>query len=177
MVLTAAHCVDRKEPKSLKIRAGEWDTQTTNEIFPHQDSFVHEYAVHPQYYKGGLYNDVALVFLQQPVNITENVNIVCLPSARDIFDGSRCFASGWGKDLFGQEGRYSLILKRVELPIVSRDRCQNKLRETRLGGHFDLHSSFICAGLCFFCRLLSNLFLSNHLTKRCSHISIANHSN
>lgn len=26
VVLTAAHCVDKKEPQILKIRAGEWDT-------------------------------------------------------------------------------------------------------------------------------------------------------
>lgn len=101
VVLTAAHCVDRKEPSLLKIRAGEWDTQTTNEIFPHQDRTVRDFSIHPEYYRGGLYNDVALVFLSQPVDIAENVNVVCLPSPRDVFDGSRCFASGWGKDLFG----------------------------------------------------------------------------
>lgn len=28
VILTAAHCVDKKDPSSLKIRAGEWDTQT-----------------------------------------------------------------------------------------------------------------------------------------------------
>jgi len=32
VVLTAAHCVSGKEPFTLKIRAGEWDTQTTDEI-------------------------------------------------------------------------------------------------------------------------------------------------
>lgn len=101
VVLTAAHCVDRKEAKGLKIRAGEWDTQTTNEIYPHQDRPVREYVTHPGYYRGGLYNDVALVVLDHPVDITENVNIVCLPQPNDNFDGSRCFASGWGKDLFG----------------------------------------------------------------------------
>lgn len=28
VILTAAHCVEKREPSSLKIRAGEWDTQT-----------------------------------------------------------------------------------------------------------------------------------------------------
>lgn len=31
VVLTAAHCVDKKDPQILKIRAGEWDTQTKDE--------------------------------------------------------------------------------------------------------------------------------------------------
>lgn len=146
VVLTAAHCVDKKEPQILKIRAGEWDTQTKDEIFPHQDRQVRDYVIHPEYYRGGLYNDIALLFLTSPVEIVENVNTVCLPGHGEIFDGSRCFASGWGKDLFGKEGKYQVILKRVELPIVPREPCIHKLRDTRLGKHFVLHHSFICAG-------------------------------
>lgn len=80
------------------------------------------------------------------MKIAENVNTICLPPPNTIFDGSRCFVSGWGKDRFGQEGKYQVILKRVELPAVSHDYCQQKLRETRLGRHFQLHPSFICAG-------------------------------
>lgn len=64
--------------------------------------------IHPDYYKGGLFNDIALLFLTEPVNIVENVNTVCLPEQDALFDGSRCFASGWGKDLFGKEGKYQV---------------------------------------------------------------------
>ena len=107
---------------------------------------MRDYVIHPEYYRGGLYNDVALLFLSEPVEIAENVNIACLPNQHDVFDHARCFASGWGKDLFGKEGKYQVILKRVELPIVPREPCVHKLRETRLGKHFVLHQSFICAG-------------------------------
>lgn len=146
VVLTAAHCVVGKNALSLKARFGEWDTQTKDEIFPHQDRNVVDFVVHEQFYKGGLFNDVALLFLDTPVDIAENVNTVCLPPQDYNFDFSRCFASGWGKDLFGKEGKYQVILKRVELPVVPRDRCQTSLRTTRLGKHFELNPSFICAG-------------------------------
>lgn len=46
----------------------------------------------------------------------------------------------------GKEGHYQVILKKVELPIVPRKECQDKLRETRLGKYFRLHETFICAG-------------------------------
>lgn len=38
VVLTGAHCVHiyKSTPEKLKIRAGEWDTQTKNEILEHQ---------------------------------------------------------------------------------------------------------------------------------------------
>lgn len=146
VVLTAAHCIDGRNTPTYKIRAGEWDTQTKDEIFPHQDRVVKSIVVHPNYYKGNLMNDVALLFLEDSIEIAENVNTICLPSIEEVFDGQRCYASGWGKDNWGKEGKFQVILKRVELPVVSRQNCLIKLRNTRLGNHFQLHESFICAG-------------------------------
>lgn len=39
-----------------------------------------------------------------------------------------------------------MILKRVELPVVHHDTCQDIMRTTRLGKYFLLDRSFICAG-------------------------------
>jgi hypothetical protein len=46
----------------------------------------------------------------------------------------------------GKEGRYQVILKKVDLPVVPQDACLQALRKTRLGPYFKLHESFICAG-------------------------------
>lgn len=144
-VITAAHCVSGKD-KSFKIRAGEWDTQTKKELFPYQDRNVASIKIHPQFYAGALFNDIAIMFLESPVEIAENVDVICLPPQGTVIDNARCYASGWGKDVFGKEGKYQVILKRIDLPIVPRDTCEEALRKTRLGKHFDLHQSFICAG-------------------------------
>lgn len=146
VILTAAHCVSSRLPNELKVRAGEWDTQTTNELYPHQDRNVKSIIIHPEYYKGALYNDVALVFLEEPFDLAENVKTACLPPQGFLFDHSSCYASGWGKDVFGKEGKYQVILKKIKLPVVPRTKCQNSLRGTRLGRRFYLHQSFICAG-------------------------------
>jgi len=39
-----------------------------------------------------------------------------------------------------------VILKKVELPIVQHNTCQDVMRTTRLGKYFLLDKSFICAG-------------------------------
>merc|ERR1712077_15783 len=57
-----------------------------------------------------------------------------------------CFATGWGKDKFGSAGQYQVVLKEIDLPVVSNYECQDKLRSTRLGQKYKLHDSFICAG-------------------------------
>uniref|UniRef100_A0A1Y9HAE1 Phenoloxidase-activating factor 2 n=1 Tax=Anopheles farauti TaxID=69004 RepID=A0A1Y9HAE1_9DIPT len=146
VVLTAAHCVQNKKAEEIKVRLGEWDTQNTYEIYNNQDRNVLEIVTHAEYYKGGLFNDVALLFLDKPAELMETVNTICLPPADFNFDLSRCFASGWGKDVFGKEGTYQVILKKTELPIMPREQCQSALRTTRLGQRFKLHASFICAG-------------------------------
>lgn len=128
------------------MRLGEWDTQTKNELFPHTDHDVDGVVIHPQFYKGGLHNDIALLFLKGPAQFEQHINNVCLPPQDTPFDSLRCFASGWGKDVFGKEGKYQVILKKIELPIVPFLPCQESLRKTRLGKRFNLHNSFLCAG-------------------------------
>lgn len=146
VILTAAHCVATKQKETLVVRAGEWDTQTKNELYPHQDRRVREVIVHEKLNKGSLANDIALLILEQPFDLAENIQPACLPPKNTKFDGANCFASGWGKNIFGKEGKYQVILKKVQLPVVAHDKCQASLRKTRLGNRFRLDPSFVCAG-------------------------------
>lgn len=146
VILTAAHCVANKQQDTLLVRAGEWDTQTRNELYPHHDRRVREVIIHERFSKGSLFNDIALLILDEPFEFAENVQPVCLPPRNHNFDHSRCFASGWGKNVFGKEGKYQVILKKVELPVVPHQSCQSSMRTTRLGMRFILDKSFMCAG-------------------------------
>lgn len=146
VVMTAAHCIAEKSLETLLIRAGEWDTQTKDEPFPHQDRQVAEILIHPNFQRNNLFNDIALLFLKSPVDMIENVNTICLPPPNSVFDDKRGIATGWGKDKFGRSGVYQAILKKIEMPIVGNKRCQELLRKTRLGKHFLLNESFMCAG-------------------------------
>ncbi|KAH8389138.1 serine protease 44 [Drosophila serrata] len=146
VVLTAAHCVHNKQPNTIVVRAGEWDTQTKTEIIPHEDRYVKEIVYHEQFNKGSLYNDVAVLLLESSFDLQMNIQPVCLPNVQDVFDYDRCYATGWGKNKFGKEGEYQVILKKVDMPVVPGETCQSNLRATRLGRHFLLHDSFICAG-------------------------------
>jgi len=150
VILTAAHCVNKLKagPNSLKIRCGEWDTQDQNEPRPHQDRYVNvnDIEVHPQFNERNLANDWALLFTSEPFELQEHIDTICLPDPEEIFDGQTCFATGWGKDKFGAAGEYQVVLKEIDIPVVSFDYCQTKLRGTRLGKRFQLDESFICAG-------------------------------
>ncbi|KAF0761641.1 serine proteinase stubble-like isoform X2 [Aphis craccivora] len=162
VILTAAHCVIKKDISTLVVRAGEWDLKTEKELLSHQDRRVSKVVTHPDYYAGGLYNDVALIFTENPFSLQDNIQLICLPSSNDMFIHDTCYSSGWGKTVsynnytivkktesgkIKEFGQYQVsILKKVELPIVPRSKCMDLLRTTRLGPKFVLHDSFICAG-------------------------------
>uniref|UniRef100_A0A240PP32 Phenoloxidase-activating factor 2 n=1 Tax=Anopheles atroparvus TaxID=41427 RepID=A0A240PP32_ANOAO len=146
VVLTAAHCVYNKPKDQLLIRGGEWDTQTRDELYAHQDRRVAEIITHEEFNKASLANDIALLVLTEPFELAANLQPICLPPKGQSFDTSKCFASGWGKNIFGKEGKYQVILKKVELPVMPNKQCQDALRTTRLGRRFILHPSFMCAG-------------------------------
>uniref|UniRef100_A0A336LZK5 CSON008593 protein n=1 Tax=Culicoides sonorensis TaxID=179676 RepID=A0A336LZK5_CULSO len=118
VVLTGAHCVFDKDPAQLKARLGEWDTQTANELFAHQDFNVIRKVVHENFNSKALYNNVALLVLDNSAVLQDNIGTICLPPQGTKFDGARCTASGWGKDHYGKEGKYQVILKKLDLPIV-----------------------------------------------------------
>ncbi len=88
--------------------------------------------------------------------MTDNVFPVCLPDveldsgAQTLsgygYDPKECVATGWGKDAWGAEGQYQVVMKQVQMDLVESNQCQDRLRDTKLGRFFRLHSSFVCAG-------------------------------
>jgi secreted trypsin-like serine protease len=54
---------------------------------------------------------------------------------------------GWGRDIYRRDGQlFSPMLKKIEVPIVPHDKCQENLGKEIKIQDFSLHESFICAG-------------------------------
>jgi len=147
VVLTAAHCVNGIEAEHLMVRCGEWNTHHENEPLKHQERKVETVVKHPEFRSSEHYFNFALLFLEEEFIRAKHIAPICLPSPCTNFKaGDLCVAGGYGKDAFGDEGRYATIQKEVVVPLVDSNTCQQRLRETRLGKFFELHSSFLCAG-------------------------------
>ncbi|KZC11825.1 Serine proteinase stubble [Dufourea novaeangliae] len=147
-ILTAAHCVKTYAARDLRVRLGEWDVNHDVEFYPYIERDVGNVHVHPEFYAGTLYNDIAILRIDHEVDFQKNPHIspACLPEKRDDFAKNRCWTTGWGKDAFGDFGKYQNILKEVDVPVVSNQICEHQMRRTRLGPGFNLHPGFICAG-------------------------------
>lgn len=144
-LLTAAHCVLNVRPGDIRIRVGEWQVNAFNEPLPYQDVDVKLISIHPGYKATSQWHDIAIIEMNQKLNFQYNINNICLPFAGITFPPhKRCYVSGWGKNKF--DGSYQNILKKVDVPLISHEECEEKLRKTRLGTYFQLHESFLCAG-------------------------------
>lgn len=142
-VLTAAHIVYK--PERYIARLGEWNMRSEAEIYSSQDIGVEERIKHPNYLDTCMpNNDIALLVLKRSVIYTEHIRPICLPSPQDVFDGQRCIATGWGVDIRTNEP--ADIMKRTELPVVPKARCQLLYRVADSDDSFRLHQSAMCAG-------------------------------
>lgn len=138
----------RQNGFDLRARLGEWDVNHDVEFFPYIERDVVSVHIHPEYYAGTLNNDLAVLKLDHPVDFSKNPHIspACLPDKYSDFTNARCWTTGWGKDAFGEHGKYQNILKEVDVPILSHHQCESQLRQTRLGYSYKLNPGFLCAG-------------------------------
>lgn len=106
-----------------------------------QESGVSRIIVHEGYTNGQVNNDIALLHLETPVNLTDYVVPICLPEKRfavyELSSIKFSTVSGWGRLLDG--GATSSVLMRVDLPRVKTQECE---KETDL----NITENMFCAG-------------------------------
>ncbi|OWK61022.1 Coagulation factor VII [Lonchura striata] len=106
-----------------------------------QESGVARMIIHEEYKNGQVNNDIALLNLETPVNLTDYVVPICLPEKRfAVFELSTIkfsTVSGWGRLIDG--GATSSVLMRVDLPRVKTQECE---KETDL----NITENMFCAG-------------------------------
>ena len=108
---------DEGRATDLFVRCGEWDTRRVVEPIPHQDRPVVDVAVHPGFDRKNLTDNVALLFTETPFILGHSLDKICLPSSNydsnSRYNWDECVSTGWGKDQFGDEGEFQVVLKQV----------------------------------------------------------------
>lgn len=76
-ILTAAHCVDGFQANQITIYAGSIERHEGSQIL-----YVSKIIMHSGYNYLTKVNDIALLYLSTPLNLTDpNINVICLPSS------------------------------------------------------------------------------------------------
>ncbi|KAI3374014.1 hypothetical protein L3Q82_022578, partial [Scortum barcoo] len=132
-VVTAAHC--RVSPRNHRVVLGAYDRQSNSE--PIQVKSIAKAITHPYYNTVNINNDITLLKLSSPVQMTSRVSPVCLASSRtSLPSGTKCVTTGWGRTGLTSTPRY---LQQTVLPLLSPDQCK------RYWG-VKITDAMICAG-------------------------------
>ncbi|XP_024077033.1 duodenase-1-like [Terrapene carolina triunguis] len=135
-VLTAAHCVDGDITVLLGAHNVHRDEETQQRVS------VRRKIPHPGYNKTSIENDLMLLQLAEPVELTDAVRTIPLPQAgRTMEPGSVCSVAGWGRTSLDTM-LTSNILHEVELEVMSDETCQ----EDRLLQRYYKPSWMMCVG-------------------------------
>ncbi|KAH8325231.1 hypothetical protein KR074_001446, partial [Drosophila pseudoananassae] len=145
VVLSAYHIMSGVILEDLRIRAGEWDLNSTRESFQPQERSVARIEFHENFRIRTGSSNLALYFLDTPFQLADHIRTICLPESDSSFVAKDCLMSGWGKKKFTDES-LSSVLKVAELPLVNPTDCQSRLRTTLLGNTFELDEGLLCAG-------------------------------
>ncbi|XP_062854469.1 chymotrypsin-like elastase family member 2A [Trichomycterus rosablanca] len=117
-VLTAAHCIGSR---TYRVYLGKHSLDSDNEKGSIAMS-VEKIVVHPQWDSYNIRNDIALIKLQTPVQLSDTIMPSCLPDEGNVLpDGAPCYVTGWGRLWTG--GPIADILQQALLPVVSHATC------------------------------------------------------
>lgn len=118
-VLTAAHCVEGKEPSLIDVLVGAHRLSDSGTRIPSA-----QVIPHPGYDPTQLDHDLALIRLSTPVTYTP-ISLYQTISGTSEFDHLRATVIGWGaKEISGWSAVYPDALREVSLPLVDPTRCQ-----------------------------------------------------
>lgn len=79
----------------LTVRLGDYNIKTNTEV-RHIEKRVRRVVRHKGFDVRTLYNDVAVLTLNEPVEFSELIRPICLPSGSQLYNGKTATVIGWG---------------------------------------------------------------------------------
>ena len=121
-VITAAHCTNGRVASDLKIAVGDTTFALTGEA----SSFIINVKTikqHPDYSSSNTQNDISILELEQPVDLTAYPNIkpICLPAQDTTYADQEATVSGWGTLSSG--GDLVAHLQEVDVTVFADGNC------------------------------------------------------
>lgn len=125
-IMTAGHCTDGFD--SIDVFLG---AHNVREVFEEGriEVTAAEFFAHPSYSQIGIVNDIGLIRLPRPVNFTENIRPICLPTYSEEdekFANLDAPASGWGKPT-DDATAISPVLREVVTQTITNLLCRFEL--------------------------------------------------
>ncbi|XP_053698577.1 trypsin-1-like, partial [Sabethes cyaneus] len=138
-VMTAAHCVHGFNRARISVTMLDHDRSSSSETETITSKVEHIYK-HSGYSPLNYDNDIAILRLENALEMNDKLRPVCQPSSGESYAGYNGIATGWGTT--SQGGQVSPTLQEVTVPIMSNEDCKKSAY-----GERRITENMMCAGL------------------------------
>ncbi|XP_021486965.1 chymotrypsin-C [Meriones unguiculatus] len=118
-VLTAAHCINKSF--TYRVGLGKYNLSVEDEegsLYAAVDTIY----VHEKWNSLLLVNDIAIIKLAEPVELSDTIKVACIPEEGSLLPQDYpCYVTGWGR--LWTNGPIAEVLQQGLQPIVSHATC------------------------------------------------------
>ncbi|XP_076249198.1 chymotrypsin-2-like [Calliopsis andreniformis] len=134
-VITAAHCVDGKSPKNIKVIAG-----TVDLLKKGSEHYAKEIYMHTKYNSSDSWvNDIALIKVDTRFVKSALISFVPLPEPGEVVKANDpAIVSGFGR--LAYQGERTNLLHWVNITIANQDYCREVYSQTK-----NIYGTHVCA--------------------------------
>uniref|UniRef100_A0A452V957 Chymotrypsin-C-like n=1 Tax=Ursus maritimus TaxID=29073 RepID=A0A452V957_URSMA len=120
-VLTAAHCISNTLTYRVALGKNNLVEDEEGSVFANVDSIV----VHEKWNSFLVRNDIALIKLAEPVQLSDTIQVACLPEAGSLLPQDYpCYVTGWGR--LWTNGPIADELQQGLQPVVDHATCTQR---------------------------------------------------
>ncbi|XP_068103319.1 serine protease 33-like [Hyperolius riggenbachi] len=146
-IMSAAHCFQGRSTAYYRVYLGLYQLDVAS---PHTvtRTLIHS-IVNSQYTSTGEVGDIALAQLSSPVNYTDYIMPICLPSSSVTFpSGLDCWVTGWGTTSSGGSLPVNGTLQEVMTPLIDSTTCDSMyhINSSESASTVIVQSDTICSG-------------------------------
>lgn len=141
-ILTAAHCVahmSKYDVQNLRVRLGDHNIKTDAEA-NHVEKRVKRVIRHKGFSSSTLWNDVAILTLEDDVKFNSNIQPICLAQGSRKYAGNTVTVAGWGT--LREGGSQPASLMKVDVKVWKNSDCKQSYGSSAPGG---ITSHMLCA--------------------------------
>jgi len=141
-ILTAAHCVahmSKYDVQNLRVRLGDHNIKTDSEA-NHVEKRVKRVIRHKGFSSSTLWNDVAILTLEDDVSYNSNIQPICLAQGSRKYVGNTVTVAGWGT--LREGGSQPASLMKVDVKVWQNSDCKTSYGSSAPGG---ITSHMLCA--------------------------------
>jgi len=135
-ILTAAHCVahmSKYDVQNLRVRLGDHNIRSNGASDGQTvEKKVRRVIRHKGFSSSTLWNDVAILTLEDDVQYTNNIQPICLARGSQNYVGNTVTVAGWGT--LSEGGSQPSNLMKVNVKVWTNQRCKESYGSSAPGG-------------------------------------------